>query len=88
MDTLLRVDRELAGRDYRTHEFGDSVFVERATETDCPTQAKTPVPRGLRYIQPQEVPGVGVADVANHGAGQGVIAGDLARFHVLPKQVA
>ncbi len=29
-ETLQRMDRELAVRDYRTHEFGDSVFVERA----------------------------------------------------------
>jgi len=27
--TLLRADRELASHDYRTHEFGDSIFVER-----------------------------------------------------------
>lgn len=28
-ETLLHMDRELHARDYRTHEFGDSVFVER-----------------------------------------------------------
>lgn len=28
-ETLQRLDRELTVRDYRTHEFGDSVFIER-----------------------------------------------------------
>jgi S-adenosylmethionine:tRNA ribosyltransferase-isomerase len=28
-ETLQRIDRELTVRDYRTHEFGDSVFIER-----------------------------------------------------------
>ena len=27
-ETLSRIDRELALRDYRTHEFGDSIFLE------------------------------------------------------------
>jgi S-adenosylmethionine:tRNA ribosyltransferase-isomerase len=30
-ETLDRIDQELNARDYRTHEFGDSVFLERAT---------------------------------------------------------
>ena len=29
-ETLARIDQELNARHYRTHEFGDSVFVERA----------------------------------------------------------
>jgi S-adenosylmethionine:tRNA ribosyltransferase-isomerase len=29
--TLDRVDRELSAHDYRTHEFGDSVFIERSS---------------------------------------------------------
>jgi S-adenosylmethionine:tRNA ribosyltransferase-isomerase len=29
-EILHRVDRELATHDYRTHEFGDSVLIERA----------------------------------------------------------
>ncbi len=29
-ETLGRIDHELNARDYRTHEFGDSVFLERA----------------------------------------------------------
>jgi S-adenosylmethionine:tRNA ribosyltransferase-isomerase len=31
-ETLGRIDRELNARDYRTHEFGDSVFLETADE--------------------------------------------------------
>jgi S-adenosylmethionine:tRNA ribosyltransferase-isomerase len=31
-ETLGRIDRELNAREYRTHEFGDSVFLERADE--------------------------------------------------------
>jgi hypothetical protein len=31
--TLARVGRELQARGYRTHEFGDSVFVERRQGT-------------------------------------------------------
>jgi S-adenosylmethionine:tRNA ribosyltransferase-isomerase len=29
VETLARIDWELAARDYRTHEFGDSVFLEK-----------------------------------------------------------
>ena len=29
-ETLDRIDQQLNARDYRTHEFGDSVFLERA----------------------------------------------------------
>jgi len=29
-ETLVRMDRELNSHEYRTHEFGDSVFIERA----------------------------------------------------------
>jgi S-adenosylmethionine:tRNA ribosyltransferase-isomerase len=31
-DTLRRIDAELEANDYRTHEFGDSLFIERADE--------------------------------------------------------
>ena len=31
-ETLRRADRELNDHQYRTHEFGDSVFVERAAD--------------------------------------------------------
>ena len=38
-DTLSRMDQELNAASYRTHEFGDSVFVERAEDVrslhDC-----------------------------------------------------
>jgi S-adenosylmethionine:tRNA ribosyltransferase-isomerase len=30
--TLLRIDQELNKQDYRTHEFGDSVFIERKAQ--------------------------------------------------------
>jgi S-adenosylmethionine:tRNA ribosyltransferase-isomerase len=33
--TLARIDEELSTRDYRTHEFGDSVFIERLTDVAC-----------------------------------------------------
>jgi len=33
--TLGRIDQELNARDYRTHEFGDSVFLERAANRTC-----------------------------------------------------
>jgi S-adenosylmethionine:tRNA ribosyltransferase-isomerase len=35
-ETLDRIDQELNARDYRTHEFGDSVFLERATNRTRP----------------------------------------------------
>jgi S-adenosylmethionine:tRNA ribosyltransferase-isomerase len=35
-ETLDRIDQELNARDYRTHEFGDSVFLERATNRRRP----------------------------------------------------
>jgi len=35
-ETLGRIDQELNARDYRTHEFGDSVFLERATNRTRP----------------------------------------------------
>jgi len=34
-ETLARMDRELNLRGYRTHEFGDSVFVERIEHPSC-----------------------------------------------------
>jgi S-adenosylmethionine:tRNA ribosyltransferase-isomerase len=37
--TLRRMDQELNARAYRTHEFGDSVFVERAA-TESRTAAE------------------------------------------------
>jgi S-adenosylmethionine:tRNA ribosyltransferase-isomerase len=33
--TLRRVDLELNAQNYRTHEFGDSIFIERGAEKDC-----------------------------------------------------
>ena len=30
-DTLRRVDRELESENYTTHEFGDSIFIERTS---------------------------------------------------------
>ena len=36
-ETLGRIDHELNARDYRTHEFGDSVFLERAANKTCPS---------------------------------------------------
>jgi S-adenosylmethionine:tRNA ribosyltransferase-isomerase len=33
--TLARIDEELSTHDYRTHEFGDSVFIERLTDVAC-----------------------------------------------------
>jgi S-adenosylmethionine:tRNA ribosyltransferase-isomerase len=35
-ETLGRIDHELNVRDYRTHEFGDSVFLERAANKTRP----------------------------------------------------
>ncbi len=35
-ETLGRIDQELNARDYRTHEFGDSVFLERAANKTRP----------------------------------------------------
>jgi S-adenosylmethionine:tRNA ribosyltransferase-isomerase len=35
-ETLSRIDHELDARDYRTHEFGDSVFLERAAKPNLP----------------------------------------------------
>src|SRR5579859_2591519 len=34
-EILGRIDQELNARDYRTHEFGDSVFLERAANRTC-----------------------------------------------------
>ena len=34
-ETLGRIDQELNARDYRTHEFGDSVFLERSANRTC-----------------------------------------------------
>jgi S-adenosylmethionine:tRNA ribosyltransferase-isomerase len=47
--TLKRVDTELMGRGYRTHEFGDSVLIERsrADETDS-TEATRTLDQGRR----------------------------------------
>jgi S-adenosylmethionine:tRNA ribosyltransferase-isomerase len=36
-ETLRRIDHELNARDYRTHEFGDSVFLERAANKTRPS---------------------------------------------------
>jgi S-adenosylmethionine:tRNA ribosyltransferase-isomerase len=36
-ETLGRIDRELIRSDYRTHEFGDSVFVERKRTSSSPS---------------------------------------------------
>jgi S-adenosylmethionine:tRNA ribosyltransferase-isomerase len=33
-ETLGRMDQELSAHDYRTHEFGDSVFIERAGDRE------------------------------------------------------
>lgn len=43
-ETLCRMDRELNLRDYRTHEYGDSVFVEQATSRlrQAPDVSKNP----------------------------------------------
>jgi len=41
-ETLSRVDHELNTRDYRTHEFGDSVFLERATTRRAPRFSHLP----------------------------------------------
>jgi S-adenosylmethionine:tRNA ribosyltransferase-isomerase len=46
--TLERVDAALEGGGYRTHEFGDSVLIERPRDEPCSTR---PVPR------PAEAPG-------------------------------
>jgi S-adenosylmethionine:tRNA ribosyltransferase-isomerase len=43
--TLRRVDRELAARDYRTHEFGDSLLIERNIDVaTCHIQEDIPHP--------------------------------------------
>jgi S-adenosylmethionine:tRNA ribosyltransferase-isomerase len=34
-EILCRIDQELNARDYRTHEFGNSVFLERAVNRTC-----------------------------------------------------
>lgn len=49
-ETLLRADRELEGRGYLTHEFGDSVFIERraisgAVFAGCQPEAVASHPR-------------------------------------------
>jgi S-adenosylmethionine:tRNA ribosyltransferase-isomerase len=36
-ETIGRIDQELNARDYRTHEFGDSVFLERAANRKHPS---------------------------------------------------
>jgi S-adenosylmethionine:tRNA ribosyltransferase-isomerase len=40
-EAFRRMDQELNTRNYRTHEFGDSVFVERAT----PNRRRSNVPK-------------------------------------------
>jgi hypothetical protein len=37
--TLRRVDHELDARGYRTHEFGDSVYIERKSDANTQDQA-------------------------------------------------
>ena len=59
-ETLQRVNEELGARDYRTHEFGDSVLIERnANVATCPVQRELPDPsvdvegvvvRGHRFV--------------------------------------
>jgi S-adenosylmethionine:tRNA ribosyltransferase-isomerase len=38
--TLRRIDRALDAHEYRTHEFGDSLFIERADERDGLSRAR------------------------------------------------
>ncbi len=49
--TLRRVDQELNARGYRTHEFGDSVFVEREVDTNVQEQTYR-IAWGLRRGEP------------------------------------
>jgi S-adenosylmethionine:tRNA ribosyltransferase-isomerase len=37
--TLHRVDQEVEARGYRTHEFGDSLLIERKVSEQCPACA-------------------------------------------------
>jgi len=39
-ETIGRIDQELNARDYRTHEFGDSVFLERAANKTRPRPSR------------------------------------------------
>jgi hypothetical protein len=39
-ETIGRIDQELNARDYRTHEFGDSVFLERAANKTRPCPSR------------------------------------------------
>jgi S-adenosylmethionine:tRNA ribosyltransferase-isomerase len=57
--TLDRVDRELRAHFYRTHEFGDSVFIERSRSSDppAPTQPESlsPTPQAGRPVWSAEI---------------------------------
>ncbi|WP_158812740.1 S-adenosylmethionine:tRNA ribosyltransferase-isomerase [Methylocapsa sp. S129] len=46
-ETLSRIDAELEARDFRSHEFGDSVFIEKADD-------KAPVQAGASPYPPRE----------------------------------
>ena len=49
-DTLLRVDGELNRRGYRTHEFGDSVFIEKARRLARDTVVLDPRDEAFRDV--------------------------------------
>lgn len=47
---LQRMDRSLAANGYRTHEFGDSVLLERQAAGRDPAAARLPQPRAISHV--------------------------------------